>query len=75
MVPWWESAPFWPLLCPNGGKWASFVVDYGTLPLSEMLIRPGRTGSVLFGGKFPNTAVVALWVDFGYGSLGGEPIG
>ena len=40
VVPWWESAPFWPLLCPKGGKWASFVVDCGTLPLSEELIRP-----------------------------------
>ena len=74
VVPWWESAPFWPLLCPTGGEWASFGVDYGTLPLSEELIRPGRTGSALFGGKFPNTAVIALRVDFEYSSQKGEPI-
>ena len=40
------------------------MVGEGMLPLSEGLIRPGRMGSALFGGKFPNTDVIARQVDF-----------
>ena len=65
VVPHWESAPFWPLLCPSGNEWASFVVGEGLLPLSEELIKPGRMGSALFGGKFPNSELMVLRVDFG----------
>ena len=64
VVPMWESAPFWPLLytCANG--WVPFVLDWLALPLSEQLIQQGRSGSALFKGKFPNTEVIAVRIDF-----------
>ena len=32
VVPLWKSAPFWPLLCPDGTKFAGFVTDWCELP-------------------------------------------
>ena len=60
----WESAPFWPLLCMGANEWAPFVSDWLALPLSEQLIQQGRSGSTLFNGKFPNTEVIALRIEF-----------
>ena len=64
VVPFWESAPFWPLLWPESKGWAPFIVDIRSLPLSEWLVRPGRSGSHLFSRKFPNTAAPAMRMDF-----------
>ena len=65
VVPCWESAPYWPLLCPSGEGFASFVVDYLPLPMEVNTFCPGRSGAVLFNGKAPNSAVFALRVEFG----------
>ena len=35
-----------------------------SLPLSEWLVRPGRSGEQLFKGKSPNTAMLAVRIDF-----------
>ena len=40
-------------------------MDTRSLPLSEWLVRPGRSGGQLFKGKFPNTAMLAVCIDFG----------
>ena len=64
VVPWWESAPFWSLLRTGANGWAPFVADWVALPLSEQLIQQGRSGSALFKGKFPNTDVIALRIEF-----------
>lgn len=65
VVPMWHSAPFWPLLCPVGEQFASFVREYYDLPLVDSLFLPGLSGSVLFNGCTPNTRVLALHCDFG----------
>ena len=64
VVPFWESAPFWPLLYHHARGWAPFVKGWLSLPLSEQLVRPGRSGSSLFKGMFPNTEVMAIRLDF-----------
>ena len=64
VVPLWESAPFWPLVRRGANGWAPFVSDCVALPLSEQLIQQGRSGSTLFNGKFPNTEVIALRIEF-----------
>lgn len=64
IVPAWPSAPFWPLLQPRSGWFAPFVKAWCYLPLFEGLVLPGESGQPLFGGKMPNTEVLALWVDF-----------
>ena len=49
IVPEWESAPFWPLLCPDGQSFAAFVQSTSAviLPNHGELIVPGRSGQSL----------------------------
>ena len=70
VVPCWESAPFWPLLWSEGEGWAPFIANIRSLPLSEWLVRPGRSGGQLFKRKFPNTAMLAVHLYFGDSSAG-----
>eukprot|EP00731_Ephydatia_muelleri_P008538 Em0004g876a len=44
VVPHWESAPYWPLLCPDGMMFASFVGASEVLPGENI---PGRSGGVM----------------------------
>lgn len=64
VVPLWPSAPFWPLLCPDGKNFAAFVVDWMSLPLMEGLFLRGKSGAALFNGSMPNTEVLAVRIDF-----------
>ena len=64
IVPEWPSAPFWPVVHPTAEQFAEFVVGTQELPLSELLIMPGLSGCSLFGGKVPNTRVLALRCEF-----------
>ena len=64
IVPCWKSAPFWPLICPDGDLFAPFVASVYELPLSQRLFQCGRSGGVLFGGDTPNTPVLALRLCF-----------
>ena len=59
IVPQWFSAPFWPLLFPNGVEPAQFVKQFIELPRCETTFLPGRSGCNLFEGV-PNTIVLAL---------------
>jgi len=65
VVPHWPSAPFWPLICPSGKSFASFVWDWCDLPLSEHLFLCGRGGLGFFDGSMPNSRILALLLDFG----------
>ena len=58
IVPYWESAPFWPLLCPNGSGYASFVVDFRVLPAFTL---EGRSGRIC---DRPSDSQLALRVGF-----------
>ena len=62
VVPLWESASFWPMLCPDGSKFIGFVHVLGwcELPRIEMLFIPGQLGMALFDGRVPNTPVLAV---------------
>ena len=42
----------------------TFIVDTRSLPLSEWLAKLGRSGEQLFKGKFPNSAMLAVRIDF-----------
>ena len=53
VVPQWCSAPYWPLLFPDGVHPAGFI-KVVILPAWESLILPGTSGSSLFRGM-PNT--------------------
>ena len=62
IVPQWPSAPFWPILFPEGSP-AAFVSDIFQLPRVNWILTPGRSGRTLFNG-LPNTNILALWLDF-----------
>ena len=64
IVPEWPASPFWPVLHPMAGRFASIVVAEEELHLSEFLILPGLSGHSLFQGKMPKTRVLALCCDF-----------
>ena len=63
IVPGWQSAPFWPVIFPDGYTPAKFVQKVQELPQREGLFIPQRSGAVLFKGV-PNTKVFALYIDF-----------
>ena len=62
IVPQWISAPFWPILFPEGSP-AVFVQAVFQLPQVDWVLTPGRSGRTLFNGP-PNTNMIALWLDF-----------
>jgi len=55
----WISAPFWPLLFPNGIDPAAFILEWPKLPLSDTLVLPGYSGANLFV-EYPYTPVLAV---------------
>lgn len=63
VVPQWVSAPFWPLLFPDGKKAATFIKQVVELPRQKDLFLPGQTGLNIFNGT-PNTTVLALRLSF-----------
>jgi len=63
IVPRWTSAPFWPILFPNGIDPANFILEWLELPLSNALMLAGYSGANLFSG-FPNTLVLAIRFQF-----------
>ena len=61
VVPYWKSAPIWPLLCPDGIEYASFVVDRRMVPARTL---QGRSGGNLFGEYGPKYYLLALRIGF-----------
>ena len=64
VVPSWTSAPFWPLLCPEGNQFAGFVTSVCELPRIQHLFLPTSSGAALFSGEIPNTPVYGLRCKF-----------
>ena len=44
LVPVWKSAPFWPLLCPDGSHLASFVHQWVCTPFQPTFIYSFQEG-------------------------------
>ena len=64
VVPEWKSAPFWPVLCPNGSGFAEFVVDCLTLPNKPDLFLSGVQHHSAFGRGALAFPVLALRLSF-----------
>ena len=50
IVPRWPSAPFWPMLFPDGCTQAPFIIGEKTLDRSTHLVVAGHSGGNLFKG-------------------------
>ncbi len=64
LIPRWESAPFWPLLCPDGVHLAPFVHNWCEIPCYPGLVVPGRSGSTLEDALTSESSFLALRIDF-----------
>ena len=49
VAPMWRSAPFWPIICPDGSSFADFVVDWVVLPNTADCFLPGVQEKSIFG--------------------------
>ena len=71
IIPVWTGRHWWPLLCPDGVNWASFVVDWFVIPREAIegvhVFSPGAgMANEGFVGP-PSFEVRALRVDFSLG--------
>ena len=64
VLPYWESAPFWPLICENKGKFKSCVQDCIDLPTEKMFYTPCRSGEGIFGNQNLKFRMLALRICF-----------
>ena len=59
IVPHWPSAVFWPIICPQAGRFASFIKSVFELPQVEGITLAGKRGHNLVDGK-PKFKLLAL---------------
>ena len=59
----WRSALFWSMICQDGKRFASFIVDWMELPTFEEAYISGNCNSV-FGNENLNFMMIALRVHF-----------
>ena len=64
VVPEWKSAPFWPILCPEGCGFAPFVTAWLMLPNEPFTFLPGVQRQSAFGSEPLVFPVFALRVSF-----------
>ena len=64
VVPAWNSAPFWPILCPDGCHLASFVHLWWSTSYIPGLLVSGRSGSNLGDSLNSDSMLLALFIDF-----------
>lgn len=63
VIPWWKSAVFWPVLCPNG-NFISNVSDWIDLPTSKQYYARCKNGKEIFGNVDLQFRMLALNTDF-----------
>ena len=63
-VPIWKSAPFWPLLCPDGRHLAPFVHAWHVFSYRVGMFLPGCSGSNIGDSLNSETKLLAVYIDF-----------
>ena len=71
VVPCWPSAVFWLIICPNGEKFADFILDTIELPQMEGTIVPGKRGNSITMGKPSFNSTSSHWTYFPQLYVGG----
>lgn len=64
IIPFWQSAHWWPLVSPSPGVFHPFVLDWREIPLHESTFLPGSAAADLFGHGIPSCRVFALRIVF-----------
>ena len=60
VVPFWPSAPWWPLLLKDSSNFQDFVVACLDIPIHSLTFLPGSADSDLFGNGSPSYRILAL---------------
>ena len=63
VIPYWESAPFWPLLCESKGCFKKFVLDSIDLHI-EVFHTKCKSGNGIFGNQNLKFRMIALRIFF-----------
>ena len=63
-VPLWKSAPFWPLLCPDGRHLARFVHAYHVFPYELGMLLSGDSGNNIGDSLNADSSLLAVYCDF-----------
>ena len=64
VVPAWDSAPFWPILCLDGRHLAPFIHLWWATDYYPGLILPGRSGNNLGDALYSDSLMLAMFMDF-----------
>ena len=64
VVPAWKSAPFWPLICPDGIHLAPFIHDWVCIPFQPTVFIPEKSSNNIGHAMAQDSVVLWLWVDF-----------
>jgi len=60
----WKSAPFWPLLCPDGHHLAPFIQAYHIFPFYQGILLPGLSGNNIADAMTDESCLLAVFFDF-----------
>ena len=63
IVPMWQSAPFWPLICNDHGIFRDFIKDHKILP-QENVISAGQENNGFFASEPLKFKLIALKIGF-----------
>ena len=66
VCPKWFSAPYWPLLFPNGVNPIRAVKDMYEIPCSHGVLIPGRGNNDGFILNMRRSTILAIRIDFSY---------
>ena len=59
VVPAWKSAPFWPVICPDGIHFASFIHQWEVVKYYDGMCSEGRSGHNI-GSAFDGTTLILV---------------
>ena len=64
IVPAWRSAPFWPLICPDGVHLSPFIHNWVCIPFQPTIFVPGKSANNIGDTMTSDSVMLCLWVDF-----------
>lgn len=64
VLPKWESANFWPLLCPDSTHFDQFVSGVVYLPTQKDFCTCGKSYDSMFGNVYSKFSMSCLKIEF-----------
>ena len=64
VIPMWKSAPFWPVVCPDGQHLANFMHSWFAFKFYDCMFLPGLCGGNIGDSMTNDSVILALQFDF-----------